>query len=114
MKAASCRNDGAVCAKVLSQVNLRKTLENIPFPGVAPGIAARSLGPERRKLMPHALQKMLVPVPSDIEIAQAATPLPIDQIAAESGILPEELELYGKSKAKVHLSIRDRLNVPNG
>src|SRR5215469_10074020 len=65
--------------------------------------------------MPHALQKMLVPVPSDIEIAQAATPLPIDRIAAEAGILPEELELYGKSKAKVHLSIRDRLkDVPNG
>src|SRR5215469_14911596 len=65
--------------------------------------------------MPHALQKMLVPVPSDIEIAQAATAIPIDQIASNAGILPGELELYGKSKAKVHLSIRDRLkDVPNG
>jgi len=65
--------------------------------------------------MPQALQQTLAPVPSDIEIAQAATPLPIDRIAAEIGILPEELELYGKSKAKVHLSIRDRLkDVPNG
>ena len=65
--------------------------------------------------MAYALQKTLVPVPSDIEIAQAATPIPIDRIAAEIGILPEELELYGKSKAKVHLSVRDRLkNVPNG
>jgi formyltetrahydrofolate synthetase len=54
-------------------------------------------------------------VPSDIEIAQAATPLPIDQIASEAGILPAELELYGKTKAKVRLSLRDRLkNVPNG
>jgi formyltetrahydrofolate synthetase len=59
--------------------------------------------------MPHKLTNILAKVPSDIEIAQAATPLPIDQIAREAGILPDELELYGKNKAKVHLSIRDRL-----
>src|SRR6202142_3395478 len=65
--------------------------------------------------MPHKLTNRLTSVPSDIDIAQAATPLPITQIAAEAGILPDELELYGKSKAKVHLSIRDRLkNAPNG
>jgi len=65
--------------------------------------------------MPHKLQNLLAKVPSDIEIAQAATPISIDKIAAEVGILPEELDLYGKSKAKVHLSIRDRLkDKPNG
>src|SRR5215467_12110867 len=65
--------------------------------------------------MAYALQKTLVLVPSDIEIAQAATPIPIDRIALEAGILPEELELYGKNKAKVHLSVRDRLkDQPNG
>jgi len=65
--------------------------------------------------MPHKLKNILTRVPSDIEIAQAATPIPIDQIATEAGILPEELDLYGKTKAKVHLSIRDRLkNSPNG
>ncbi len=65
--------------------------------------------------MPHKLTNILTRVPSDIEIAQAATPLPIDQIASEAGILPDELDLYGKTKAKVHLSIRDRLkNAPNG
>jgi formyltetrahydrofolate synthetase len=65
--------------------------------------------------MPHKLTNILTRVPSDIEIAQAATPLPIDQIATEAGIRPDELDLYGKSKAKVHLSIRDRLkNSPNG
>jgi formyltetrahydrofolate synthetase len=65
--------------------------------------------------MPHKLQNILARVPSDIEIAQAATPIVIDKIAAEVGILPEELELYGRNKAKVHLSVRDRLkNVPNG
>ena len=65
--------------------------------------------------MAHKLTNILTRVPSDIEIAQAATPLPIDQIASEAGILPEELDLYGKTKAKVHLEIRDRLkNSPNG
>ena len=65
--------------------------------------------------MPHKLQNMLAKVPSDIEVAQAAKPISIEKIAAEAGILPDELELYGKSKAKVHLSIRDRLkNSPNG
>src|SRR5580698_3305788 len=65
--------------------------------------------------MPHKLTNILKSVPSDIDIAQAATPIPIDRIASEAGILPDELELYGKTKAKVHLSIRDRLkNAPNG
>src|ERR1700720_2464604 len=65
--------------------------------------------------MPHRLENLLTAVPSDIEIAQAATPLPIGQIASEAGILPEELDFYGKTKAKVHLSIRDRLkNSANG
>src|SRR5579871_3695666 len=59
--------------------------------------------------MPHKLTNILKSVPSDIDIAQAATPIPIDRIASEAGILPDELELYGKTKAKVHLSIRDRL-----
>ncbi len=65
--------------------------------------------------MPHKLKNMLARVPSDIDIAQAAAPIPIAQIAAEAGITPDELELYGKSKAKVRLDIRDRLkDVANG
>src|SRR5580693_354919 len=65
--------------------------------------------------MAHKLTNLLASVPSDIEIAQAATPITIDKIAQEAGILPDELELYGKNKAKVHLSIRDRLkDAPNG
>jgi formyltetrahydrofolate synthetase len=65
--------------------------------------------------MPHKLSNLLNPVPGDLEIAQAATAVPIDRIAHEAGILPDELELYGKHKAKVHLSIRDRLkDSPNG
>src|SRR6185437_3439726 len=55
------------------------------------------------------------PVPRDIEIAQRATPLPIGEVAAQAGILPQELESYGRYKAKVSLAVRDRLrDAPNG
>ncbi len=52
---------------------------------------------------------VLTQIPSDLDIAQAATPIPIDQIADRAGILPDELDFYGRTKAKVHLSIVDRL-----
>ena len=48
-------------------------------------------------------------VPSDIVIAQSATPIPIAEIAQAAGIRSNELELYGNSKAKVRLSVLDRL-----
>ncbi|MHB9003680.1 MAG: formate--tetrahydrofolate ligase [Coriobacteriia bacterium] len=48
-------------------------------------------------------------VPSDIDIAHAATLRPIREIATAAGILPEELEPYGPTKAKVCLSVLDRL-----
>ncbi len=48
-------------------------------------------------------------VPSDIEIAQACKLKPIRQIADEAGIIPEEMEFYGNYKAKIHLSVRERL-----
>ncbi len=59
--------------------------------------------------------KLVRPVPSDIEIAQAAKLKLITQIAAELGIRENELELYGPYKAKVKLEILERLkNRPNG
>jgi methylenetetrahydrofolate dehydrogenase (NADP+)/methenyltetrahydrofolate cyclohydrolase/formyltetrahydrofolate synthetase len=55
------------------------------------------------------------PVPSDIEIAQAVDLKKVQVIAEEVGLLPEELELYGDYKAKVRLSVLDRLkDVPDG
>ena len=55
------------------------------------------------------------PVPSDIEIAQSIEPLPIAEIAKSVGLLPDEIELYGKYKAKVHIDVRNRLKTsPNG
>lgn len=52
---------------------------------------------------------MAIKVPSDIEIAQQATMKPVSEIAKEWGIEDDELELYGKYKAKINLSIFDRL-----
>jgi len=46
---------------------------------------------------------------TDIEIAQQATALPIKEIAASIGLTEEELIPYGHDKAKVRLSVRDRL-----
>ncbi|MGM0420111.1 MAG: formate--tetrahydrofolate ligase [Bacillota bacterium] len=47
---------------------------------------------------------------SDIEIAQAATMKPISEIADKAGLKPEELEHYGKYKAKVNLDVLKRLD----
>ena len=48
-------------------------------------------------------------VPSDLEIAQAAKPKPIEEIASKLGIHEDELEHHGKRKAKINLAILDRL-----
>ena len=61
-----------------------------------------------RKLKPLKLDRK-EKVPSDIEIAMAQTPKPITQLAHEIGIIPEELESYGQYKAKVELSVLNRL-----
>ena len=46
---------------------------------------------------------------SDVEIAQQAKMRPITQVGAELGIGEDELELYGKYKAKLDLSVWERL-----
>ncbi|HET6623459.1 MAG TPA: formate--tetrahydrofolate ligase [Gaiellaceae bacterium] len=52
---------------------------------------------------------MATTMPSSLEIAQAATLRPILDVAAEAGLLPEEVEPYGRYKAKVDLSVIERL-----
>ncbi|NOZ26457.1 MAG: formate--tetrahydrofolate ligase [Chloroflexi bacterium] len=47
-------------------------------------------------------------VPSDLEIAQAAELKPILEIAASVGLEPDDLELYGKYKAKVQLEVLEK------
>ena len=39
----------------------------------------------------------------------AQTPKPVTEIAKEIGMTPDELESYGKYKAKVELSVLERL-----
>lgn len=52
---------------------------------------------------------------SDIEIAQQAKLLPIKEVAAKIGILEDELEFYGKYKAKLSDELANRVgNNPDG
>ena len=51
----------------------------------------------------------------DVEIARSTKLEKIDEIASKLGINEEELEQYGKYKAKINLKIKERLqNKPNG
>ena len=53
--------------------------------------------------------KPVKPVPSDIEIAQAAELEPIVRVANKIGLGEDDLDLYGKYKAKIHLNVLDRI-----
>jgi formate--tetrahydrofolate ligase len=48
-------------------------------------------------------------MPSSLRIAQEAELRPIGEIAAAAGLLEEEVEAYGRYKAKIDLSVLDRL-----
>lgn len=48
-------------------------------------------------------------IPPDFEISKSQTPKEVQMVARELGILEDELEPYGKYKAKVSLSVLDRL-----
>ncbi|KAM6180743.1 monofunctional C1-tetrahydrofolate synthase, mitochondrial [Erethizon dorsatum] len=65
---------------------------------------------QHRRWRLHCLKlQPLSPVPSDIEISRAQTPKAVDILAKEIGLLADEIEIYGKSKAKVRLSLLERL-----
>jgi formyltetrahydrofolate synthetase len=58
---------------------------------------------------------MATHMPTSLEIAQEATLRPIAEIAEELGLEPDEYDLYGKYKAKVDLSVVERLSeAPDG
>lgn len=60
-------------------------------------------------------QRLCLPPHSDIVISRSCIPKPIDRLAKEVGLLSDEVELYGKTKAKVQLSITKRLQAqPDG
>ncbi|MCC7119749.1 MAG: formate--tetrahydrofolate ligase, partial [Anaerolineales bacterium] len=74
----------------------------------------QSSAKSKRTFKPTKL-KILRPVPSDLEIAQAGKLKSIWQVARELGIREDELEVYGPYKAKIKLEILERLkNRPNG
>jgi len=59
--------------------------------------------------------KRVAPVPSDIKIAQSADKLPIVELAQTLGLTPDDIDQYGKWKAKIHLDVLERFNDrPNG
>jgi formate--tetrahydrofolate ligase len=48
-------------------------------------------------------------IPSDLDIARSVRPRPIGDVAADLGLAPDEIELYGPTKAKVTLAAVERL-----
>jgi formate--tetrahydrofolate ligase len=52
--------------------------------------------------------------PSDLEIARAVTPRPITEIAAEMGFTEDEIELYGRYKAKITIEGIERKEREHG
>ncbi len=50
----------------------------------------------------------MMSIPSDLQIAQSATVKPILDIAAGIDLSEDDLELYGKYKAKVHLNVLEK------
>ncbi|KAF4579022.1 tetrahydrofolate synthase [Pleurotus pulmonarius] len=71
--------------------------------------AQRQWESSRNRVLKPLKLNILEKVPSDIEIAMAQTPKPVTQLANELGLLPDEVESYGKYKAKIELSVLDRL-----
>ncbi|HEU4672297.1 MAG TPA: formate--tetrahydrofolate ligase, partial [Candidatus Limnocylindrales bacterium] len=53
------------------------------------------------------------PFPSDLEIARSVRPRPILEVAHELGLLDDEVELHGPTKAKVRLDAIERLEATN-
>uniref|UniRef100_A0A6P7FBU1 C-1-tetrahydrofolate synthase, cytoplasmic n=1 Tax=Diabrotica virgifera virgifera TaxID=50390 RepID=A0A6P7FBU1_DIAVI len=53
--------------------------------------------------------RLQAPVPSDIRIARAQVPKNITHLAEEIGVFPNELSQYGPKKAKVSISVLERL-----
>lgn len=48
-------------------------------------------------------------MPTDLEIARSVTPRPIVDVAADLGLTPDDLEMYGRDKAKISAPALGRL-----
>jgi methylenetetrahydrofolate dehydrogenase (NADP+)/methenyltetrahydrofolate cyclohydrolase/formyltetrahydrofolate synthetase len=104
----------AKSAKKLVKKPVKKLVKTKAKPRVKAKKVSKKTTPAKSSFKPTKL-KLLRPVPSDIEIAQAGKLKTILQVAQELGIRENELELYGPYKAKIKLEILERLkNRPNG
>jgi formyltetrahydrofolate synthetase len=52
--------------------------------------------------------KKVYPVPADIEIAQSAELIPIVEVAKSVGLSEDDIDRFGKWKAKVHLDVLEK------
>ena len=64
-------------------------------------------GTEGAAKLPQNQERIDKMAKSDIEIAQEATMLPISEVAAKAGLSEDQLEHYGKYKAKVDIHTMD-------
>lgn len=71
--------------------------------------AQRHLEKSQQRIVKGLKLPLKKDVPSDIEIAKSQTPKPINVLAAEIGIPVNDLEMYGRYKAKVKLEILESL-----
>uniref|UniRef100_A0A8C4PKN8 C-1-tetrahydrofolate synthase, cytoplasmic n=1 Tax=Equus asinus asinus TaxID=83772 RepID=A0A8C4PKN8_EQUAS len=68
------------------------------------------------KLQPFSPSRNVIkPTQNDIQVSRSCKPKPIGNLAREIGLLSEEVELYGETKAKILLSTLERLkHQPDG
>lgn len=69
---------------------------------------AGNLGDSKWKLRTLPLD-IKSPVPSDISISRSHEPKHISDLAEEVGLIPAEVSVHGNRKAKIALSVLDRL-----
>jgi len=51
-------------------------------------------------------------MPTDLETAHSVTPRPVVDVAADLGLTPDDLEMYGRDKAKISQEALERLLAP--
>ncbi|KAM5228771.1 monofunctional C1-tetrahydrofolate synthase, mitochondrial [Ctenodactylus gundi] len=105
-----CGTQGAPLTGVIAEDDIRLLAAALRIQNLV-SIGRRWLREQQhRRWRLHCLKlQPLSPVPSDIEISRGQTPKAVDVLAKEIGLLTDEIEVYGKSKAKVRLSVLERL-----
>ncbi|EPY80646.1 Monofunctional C1-tetrahydrofolate synthase, mitochondrial-like protein [Camelus ferus] len=87
----------------------RHALDHIGVAGAVPAPGHAAKGPGSLGVVPLVSLGVVSSQKIDIEISRAQTPKAVDILAKEIGLLADEIEIYGKSKAKVRLSLLERL-----